>query len=425
MKLILFFIFCTWVQLSICQVVVSPTPSTGDISSILDIQSSNKGMMVPRMSLSDRDMITSPAHSLLIYQTDNTPGYYYNAGTPVAPQWTMLESNQSLLLKLGRTPISSIPFTISQPGSYYLTQNLSGTSGITISASNVHIDLNGNALSGTAGNTVAGIGYSGTISNITITNGFITNWGKEGINLSASSAVSLSDIVVSGNGLDGIYSGNKTIVTRIIAHDNGSDGIDLGESSTIENSVAEDNVNDGIELDHGGIIKNCVAKSNMGIGFRTTNFAVLTECTSQSNTSHGFSTGTGSNIYKCNAKSNGQNGFFILSSSQLGDNVSNLNSTNGYQISGNDCILKNNHAQGNTLSGFLTTFNRNQFIENTANFNSAHGFNISGSGSLLIRNTAGSNTTGAFTVSAGNITGTVLTSATINSNTNPNANISF
>ena len=381
--------------------------------------------MIPRMSLSDRDMITSPAHSLLIYQTDNTPGYYYNAGTPVSPLWTMLESNQSLLLKLGKIPISSIPFTISQSGSYYLTQNLTGANGITISASNVHIDLNGNSLKGTDANTAAGIIYSGTISNITITNGFITNWGKEGIDLSAASAVSLSDIMVSGNGLDGIYCGSKTIGTRIIAHANGSDGIDLGESSTIENSVAEANINDGIELDHGGIIKNCVAKANMGIGFRTTNFAVVTECTSQSNTSHGFSTGTGSNISKCNAKSNGQNGFFVLSSSHISDNVSTLHATNGFQISGNDCVLKNNHAQGNTLSGFLTTFNRNQFIENTSNFNSAHGFNVSGTGCVLIKNTAGSNTTSAFTVSAGNITGTVITSATMNTNTNPNANISF
>ena len=31
--------------------------------------------------MSDRDLITSPATGLLIYQTDNTPGFYYFNGT--------------------------------------------------------------------------------------------------------------------------------------------------------------------------------------------------------------------------------------------------------------------------------------------------------------------------------------------------------
>ncbi|MDD3756516.1 MAG: hypothetical protein PHD90_08765, partial [Bacteroidales bacterium] len=41
----------------------------------------------PRMTKSQRDAISSPATSLIIYQTDNTPGFYYNAGTPSSPNW--------------------------------------------------------------------------------------------------------------------------------------------------------------------------------------------------------------------------------------------------------------------------------------------------------------------------------------------------
>src|SRR4051812_8998727 len=51
-----------------------------------------------------------------------------------------------------RTPISSIPINITNSGSYYLTVNLTQTNnaaGITISASDVTIDLNGFALIGT------------------------------------------------------------------------------------------------------------------------------------------------------------------------------------------------------------------------------------------------------------------------------------
>src|ERR1039458_3298480 len=48
-----------------------------------------------------------------------------------------------------RTPISSVPYTISAPGSYYLTGNLAVSSGtaITIAANQVTLDLNGFTLS--------------------------------------------------------------------------------------------------------------------------------------------------------------------------------------------------------------------------------------------------------------------------------------
>jgi hypothetical protein len=50
-----------------------------------------------------------------------------------------------------RTPIASLPFTITNAGSYYLTTNLvgtSGTNGITIASGNVTLDLEGFALLG-------------------------------------------------------------------------------------------------------------------------------------------------------------------------------------------------------------------------------------------------------------------------------------
>lgn len=46
-------------------------------SAALEISSTNKGILVPRMSQGNRP--ASPATGLLIYQTDNTPGFYvYN-----------------------------------------------------------------------------------------------------------------------------------------------------------------------------------------------------------------------------------------------------------------------------------------------------------------------------------------------------------
>lgn len=52
-----------------------------DPSSALDIQSTESGILIPRMTQAQRDAIASPAIGLMIYQTDNTPGFYYFEGS--------------------------------------------------------------------------------------------------------------------------------------------------------------------------------------------------------------------------------------------------------------------------------------------------------------------------------------------------------
>lgn len=64
-----------------------------DASSLLDVSSTGKGILVPRMTYAQRNAIVSPANGLLIYQTDNTPGFYYNAGTPAAKNWQIIGHN--------------------------------------------------------------------------------------------------------------------------------------------------------------------------------------------------------------------------------------------------------------------------------------------------------------------------------------------
>ena len=68
-------------------------------SAIFDISDSaapggiHKGLLIPRMTLANRNSITNAANSLLIYQTDGTPGFYYNSATPPAtPVWLPVSS---------------------------------------------------------------------------------------------------------------------------------------------------------------------------------------------------------------------------------------------------------------------------------------------------------------------------------------------
>lgn len=55
--------------------------NTPHASSQLEVVSTNKGLLMPRMTLAQRNVIPSPATGLIVYQTDNTPGFYYYNGS--------------------------------------------------------------------------------------------------------------------------------------------------------------------------------------------------------------------------------------------------------------------------------------------------------------------------------------------------------
>jgi len=55
--------------------------TTPDASSALDITSTTKGLLIPRITENQRDAISSPATGLMIYQTDGTVGFYYYNGS--------------------------------------------------------------------------------------------------------------------------------------------------------------------------------------------------------------------------------------------------------------------------------------------------------------------------------------------------------
>ncbi|MEI6142245.1 MAG: hypothetical protein WCP85_23430 [Mariniphaga sp.] len=79
------------------QVAINSTGDAPNSSAMLDVSSSNKGLLIPYVALtdpSDATTIPSPAISLLVYnyttRSGLTPGYYYNSGTTYAPVWTRL-----------------------------------------------------------------------------------------------------------------------------------------------------------------------------------------------------------------------------------------------------------------------------------------------------------------------------------------------
>jgi uncharacterized protein (TIGR02145 family) len=63
------------------QISVSTDGSAPDNSAMLDVKSTDRGVLIPRMTASQRAGISSPASGLLVYQTDAPAGFYYYNGT--------------------------------------------------------------------------------------------------------------------------------------------------------------------------------------------------------------------------------------------------------------------------------------------------------------------------------------------------------
>jgi len=68
------------------QVGINSTGADPDNSAMLNVSSTNKGILVPRMTEFQRIAIATPAKGLLVYQNDGTDGFYYFDGTA----WTNL-----------------------------------------------------------------------------------------------------------------------------------------------------------------------------------------------------------------------------------------------------------------------------------------------------------------------------------------------
>lgn len=75
---LLFFLLCncTYGQ----WVLINEGGGQPDGAAALDIQSTDKGILIPRMLASERLSISSPVQGLLVYQTNGEQGFYYHNG---------------------------------------------------------------------------------------------------------------------------------------------------------------------------------------------------------------------------------------------------------------------------------------------------------------------------------------------------------
>lgn len=156
--------------------------TTPDASAQLDVNSSSKGFLPPRVALTATNAagpITSPATGLLVYNTATagtspnnvTPGYYFNGGTPAAPAWSAIQVvTASRGVETGKVI-------------YNKTSQYSGDANLPLSIGQISYRLNGSA------NELKLSSDPGTGQSVVVYVNQVENWGGNGY---ASSTYSIT-----------------------------------------------------------------------------------------------------------------------------------------------------------------------------------------------------------------------------------------
>jgi len=365
---------------------------------------------------------------------------------PLAPLGTPAPTMKTLEQVEPRTAISSLPFPISAPGSYYLTTNLTGvvaSAGITINAGGVTLDLNGFELAGVPG-SLDGIVVPAAQSNIAIHNGTIRDWGGSGVEGASATGGEYHHLRLSDNGAAGLSCGTNSVVAYCTATDNGENGIVVHEGtvtgcaangnghngvnankgSTVAACTTNGNGLSGVVASQGCTVRECTARSNGFNGIFAVSGCTVSGCTAQFNTANGIEASAGiireclalnnqgqgirantlSHVIGCNARSNADDGIFAFNNSLVSDCVASLNTGDGIEAA-SDCRVVNNACTGNGLTAgdgaaihVTGTGNR---IENNEATTSDRGLDIDGADNYVTGNRVQGNTDN-YDIVAGN-----------------------
>jgi len=232
------------------------------------------------------------------------------------------------------TQIKSLPATISSPGFYYITRDLScatGSHGITISADNVTLDLIGFSLVGPGGTgSYDGIHMSGR-ANVEIRNGTVRDFPKRGIYEADSEGTGsrIINIRVTDNGGSGIsLYGQSHLVERCTAVGNANAGIFAQFGSTITGNTCYDNTSYGIYASNGStVIGNTCYKNNFD-GIYTHEGCTVSRNTCYHNYDDGIEAGNGSTVTGNTCSSNIDHGIYLEGNSLVAQNTAYSNGTN-------------------------------------------------------------------------------------------------
>lgn len=365
---------------------------------------------------------------------------------------------------------------ISEPGSYYLSENIEVglQSGINIHSPDVTLDLNGFQIVSVSGNGGYGIYIGDWMDRTTVRNGSIAGFqfgiysryadgclleklavsGCTDSGIFAGAAVRMADCRAQGNTGSGIVAGHGSSLSGCTAHDNQGDyGVFVGNGSALSDCTAYDNtVNYAIYAGSGSAVNDCVARYNeANYGIYVGSGSVMRGCSAYDNqgsgsSSYGIYAYNGSVVVNCSSSNNDHaegtttalqgTGIFAGSRSVIEGCAVSYNQGDGIRVSV-DSSVRGNTCDSNGYSGdgagIHATSSDTRIDDNNVTGND-RGIEVDYSGNFITRNTASGNTLN-WDIASGNVCYVVqaVTAGAISGNsggsspgtTNPNANFTY
>jgi hypothetical protein len=321
---------------------------------------------------------------------------------------------------------SSWPVTITNGGSYVLTENISGTNGahgVVVAADDVTLDLNGFTIAGLPG-SLNGIHVAAPVVNLTVQGGLIRGWGGNGISAAAASNSAVRGVQVRGSGGHGMELGTGAQVFDCVVANSGQDGIRVGGVSQVGGCQARNSGGHGIVIGTHSSASDCTARENGGSGIVAAPQSLVLRNAVRDNRGHGVvleagclvadaaaytcvSNGIHGNALGVNAQrvttfGNGGAGVSLQGFSMVQDSTARQNTNGGFRIGSNGFILRCAADQSVGGGGFVVSGTGTRIDQVHATRNAGSGIVITGTNNLVVMNTAYGNTPTNYAISATN-----------------------
>ncbi|SFN41396.1 hypothetical protein SAMN04487989_101283 [Bizionia echini] len=200
---------------------------TPDSSAMLDVTSTSKGMLTPRLTSAERLAISNPANGLLVYDTSENAFYFYKGSV-----WTKIDSEVRTNYKLikSATDLSS-ELTAGGGSEYKLDANTLYEINGAISISNpinlnnsyvLGLDTNEDKLIKTSGGSLFIGNKGGSLKNVTLVNSTGSIFNLAG---SASENLIIRDLVIANSASVGTINSYGLVFTSVIQFVGNTTGI--------------------------------------------------------------------------------------------------------------------------------------------------------------------------------------------------------
>ena len=338
--------------------------STAHISALLDVKSTDKGILIPRMTAVQRAAIATPASGLLVFDTDSIAFAYYdgslwfflNSSSNIGKAWSTRGNNGTLPTDfIGTIDGQDLFFKINNTHAGVLNNSNQNTSlGY---SSNINFGKRNTAF---GFKSLSSFSSLTAASNTAIGNAALSSLTNAERNTAVGDSALAFDLTGFANTAVGAFAAKKTLTGGTVAMGRSAlENNTTGQTNTAIGYYAmEDHVSGNYNVAIGGFAKrNSKAGSeNIAIGYQT----------SESDTSGNNNIAIGSfalleNRNKSNLIAIGTDALFH---NGLGSTLS-TESINNIAI-GNSALLNNTTGNSNTAVGYLSIASNTTGINNTA-----------------------------------------------------------